>query len=95
MRLDRLDTTTVSEPANAIRAYIVSEILKDEEIELATDSSLIQEGLINSIGVMKLITFLSDHFGLELEDGDYDIDNFETLAAIHDLYRRRSGAAEA
>lgn len=78
-----------------LRTYITREILKNSDIELSEHSRLIQDGLINSIGIMKLITFLSDRAGVQFEDDDYKLENFETLSTIRGLIERRSAARTA
>lgn len=75
-----------------LRAYIAKEIVRNESVELSEDSQLIQGGLINSIGIMKLIAFLNERFGVQFEDEDYKLENFETLGTIRSLIERRSPA---
>lgn len=35
-------------------------------------TSLLDSGIIDSLGVLELMTFVSEKFGIELEDGDFD-----------------------
>ncbi len=72
-----------------VRDYIAREILKDNEIEIAPDRHLIRDGVLTSIGLMKLIEFLSDKYSIQFEDDDYNVENFETLHAIQMLLERR------
>lgn len=72
-----------------VRGYIARELLKDNEIEIAPDRHLIRDGLLTSIGLMKLIEFLSDKHSIQLEDEDYNVENFETLNAIQSMLQRR------
>jgi acyl carrier protein len=81
-------------PHDALRAYLLSDIIKNSAIELSDDTRLIQDGLLNSIGITKLVTFLSDSLGCKLEEDDYKVDNFETLGAIRRLLERRSAGVE-
>ena len=72
-----------------IRAFVANEILKSKDIALPDDRPLIQDGLLNSIDVMRLITHLSDHFGVQFQDDDYSLENFETINSIFALARKR------
>jgi len=36
------------------------------------DTSLLESGIIDSLGVLELMTFLGDKFGITLEDEDFD-----------------------
>ncbi|MGD2084796.1 MAG: acyl carrier protein [Candidatus Aminicenantes bacterium] len=74
-----------------IRSYLCTEVLKGvDENTIRDDKPLIQEGLIDSIGIMKLITFLTEKFKVELNDEDFNMDNFETLNNITTLVAQKS-----
>ena len=51
------------------------------------DESLLQTGLIDSLGMMDLIAFLESTFGVTLDDDDLVPTNFETVTAIASLVR--------
>ena len=38
----------------------------------SADTSLLESGTIDSLGVLELMTFVSERFGIQLEDGDFD-----------------------
>ncbi|HUG63468.1 MAG TPA: phosphopantetheine-binding protein [Methylomirabilota bacterium] len=52
---------------------------------------LIANGL-DSLAVLELITFLSETFGVEIEDGDFDVENFETVGNLVALVERKRAA---
>lgn len=76
-----------------IRTFILTHVIRNSTTELTDDTRLIQDGLLNSIGITKIVAFLSDTLGCTLEEDDYKSGNFETLATIRRLYERRSVAA--
>jgi acyl carrier protein len=73
-----------------IRSFITDQIVKSKDVVLTDDRHLIRDGLINSIDVMRLITFMTERFGATLEEYDYNLENFETLASIHALVEKRT-----
>jgi acyl carrier protein len=73
-----------------IRSFITDQIVKSKDVVLTDDRHLIRDGLINSIDVMRLITFMTERFGATLEEDDYNLENFETLASIHALVEKRT-----
>lgn len=75
-----------------IREFIAADIVKNKDIDLGTDRPLVADGLLNSIGIMKLIDFMSREFGIKFEDDDYSLENFETMQAILQLLERRQPA---
>ena len=49
---------------------------------LGNDDSLMGRGIIDSIGVMELVTFVQEEFGVTVEDDAITEENFGTIAAI-------------
>ena len=50
---------------------------------------LLESGAIDSLGFLELMTFLSDEFGIELEDEDFDASNLETAGQLADFVERK------
>ncbi len=66
-----------------LKAYFVERSAKARD--LSEDDSLLDKGLLDSMAIVKLITFLEERFGVVLGDEEFDPDNFETLRAIAQL----------
>jgi acyl carrier protein len=49
---------------------------------LGYDESLLEKGLIDSTGVLELVTFLQDHFGITVADDEIIPANLETVNGI-------------
>lgn len=64
-----------------IKSYIVDKIV-GEEIEIADDTSLFGEGIIDSLGNVKLISFLEKQYNISIEPGEITTDNFDTINQI-------------
>src|SRR5262245_33016943 len=67
---------SMTETENALRAFIAETYLYDgDAASLASDRSLIEEGLIDSTGVLELVSFLEERFGIEIADSEIVPDN--------------------
>jgi acyl carrier protein len=77
-------------PDDPIRTFVLTNVIKNSTVDVTDDTRLIQDGLLNSIGITKIVAFLSDTLGCKLEEDDYKSDNFETLGTIRRLYELRS-----
>ena len=64
-----------------IKQYIVDKIV-GEEIEIADDASLFSEGIIDSLGNVKLISFLEKQYNIRIEPGEITMENFDTINQI-------------
>jgi acyl carrier protein len=61
--------------AHAETESIIYEYLSKRFPKIATwsaETSLLDSGIIDSLGVLELMTFVSERFGIALEDGDFD-----------------------
>jgi acyl carrier protein len=79
----------VEEIKAKIRQHIVRRILlkKDEGI-LNMDDSLIKAGIIDSLGIQMLITFLEREYQIAIPEEELYPENFETINDIANLVTR-------
>ena len=63
-----------------LRDYICNTLLDGREI--ARDENLLLSGLLDSLGVMSLVTFIETKFAIEVPFEDVVIENFATLDAM-------------
>ena len=67
----------------AIEQFIVDEImLADNGTKIDPDESLISNGTLDSLGLLRLIAFVEEQFDVEVEDGEVVPDNFQSLNVI-------------
>ena len=77
-----------------IKQFILEEFLPDVgPEELAADHDLLADGVIDSLGLLKLIAWVEDRFALAVDDTALDPDNFRSIAAIDAFVTRASAAA--
>lgn len=83
-----------------ITEHVKSEFMKDHpDLELSSDLPLIQEGIIDSLGIFLLIGVLEKEFGVSVAPEDINLENFETIDAMKVLVAAKlslgsSGVAE-
>ena len=83
---------TGSDVAETIRSYLQEEFLYDRpEVRLDEDFALIEEGLIDSIGIFRLVNFLETTFGVTLGAHDMNLANFGSIRSIARLVASRRG----
>lgn len=69
--------------ASTIRQFIVDEFLPDIAAEqLAGDLDLIASGVIDSLGLLKLIAWIENHFQIAVDVTDMTPGNFSSVGAI-------------
>lgn len=50
--------------------------------DLSADTPLLSAGLLDSLGIVELMTFVSDELGFEISDDDFTPENFETVGSL-------------
>lgn len=79
-----------------VREFIAENFVMDEAAdELDADASLTQSGVLDSMGVLELIMFLEERFGIEVPDEDTLPENLDSVNRIADYVRRRTDGAQA
>jgi acyl carrier protein len=68
---------------DTIKQFIIEEFLPDVRTdELSVDEDLLADGVIDSLGLLKLIAWLEDRFALSVDDVALNPDNFRSVAAM-------------
>lgn len=75
--------------AERVRAFVADGFVLDPGAALADDTPLLQ-GRIDSVGLMELVTFVEDEFGVELAYEDIDEEHLGTIGRIAALVEERS-----
>ncbi|MBD3219902.1 acyl carrier protein [bacterium] len=77
-----------------IRDYIIENFLFGDASPLADDQmSLLDNGIIDSTGVMELVAFLEGDFGLSISDEELVPENLDSVANLAAFVERKQAAA--
>lgn len=62
-----------------IRSFIVENFLFGEDGNLKEDTSFLEEGIIDSTGILELVSFLEEEFSIIVEDEDLVPENLDSI----------------
>jgi acyl carrier protein len=65
-----------------VRKFITSNFYVASPEELTEDSSLLDQGIVDSTGVLEIIGFLEETFGIEVDDAEIVPDNLDSIGRI-------------
>lgn len=82
MRTDRLDDLPT-----ALEEMLQTEITYGQPV--AQDTDLLLTGLVDSVGVVRIVTWMEDHLEIEIDPVDVVLENFQTVALMVAYARRR------
>ena len=77
-----------------VRAFIVDNFLFGDGSSLKDDTSFLQERIVDSTGILEVITFLEDEFSIKIEDDELLPENLDSLKNIDAFLKRKLGNAE-
>ena len=65
-----------------IRVFVVDNFLFGEEGGLKDDSSFLKEGIVDSTGIMQLVSFLQEQYLIAIEDEELIPDNLDSIRKV-------------
>jgi acyl carrier protein len=84
--------------SSKVRDFVVKNFLFGDGASLKEDTSFLEEGIIDSTGILELIMFLEETYGIEIKDSELVPDNMDSLQSIARFVGKKTGriaAAEA
>ena len=73
----------------AVRQFLIEDVFYDKDLKnLGPDDSLLAKGLLDSLSILKTVTFCEEQFGITIPDEDVLPDHFESVRAIAKLVER-------
>ena len=84
--------------SSKVREFVVENFLFGDGESLQEDSSFMEEGIIDSTGILELVFFLEESFNISVEDDELIPENMDSLQSIAGFINRKlngSSAAQA
>ena len=75
-----------------IRSHILADFLfTRDETKLQNTDSFLEEGIVDSTGILELVMFVEETFGVQIEDEDIVPENFDSISQLAAYIRRKIG----
>lgn len=66
-----------------IKEFIITEVNPEANLQtLADDEPLIDSGIVDSLGVLRILGFLDEEFGIDLSGEEIKLERFRTVQTI-------------
>jgi len=90
--LGRSSMTSDRSVHQTLRAWIASELLADRpDVKVEDDTELLRSGFIDSLDIIRLVSFVHERFGIALSGVDVIPSNLRSVNVIAELIERRAG----
>ena len=76
---------------DAVRAFIVATFYIADEAHLDEEASLLEMGVVDSTGLLELLAFVEQQFGVRPDDGEIVPENFDGIGPLSRFIERKLG----
>ena len=86
----------MSSLAQEIRKFIIDNFLFGEnDGKLSDDGSFLDQGVIDSTGVLELVAFLEGQYGIKIKDDELDPENLDSINKLVSFINRKTQPSSA
>ena len=73
-----------------VKTFITTNFYVPEPASLRDDASLLDQGIVDSTGVLEIVQFLESDFGVKVEDTEIVPENVDTIARLAAFIARKT-----
>jgi acyl carrier protein len=77
-----MDSPAKDDPAELIYVFVKQRFPLATSKGLTSESSLLESGIVDSLGVLDLVGFIEEQFGIEVQDDDLVPEHFDSIDAL-------------
>ncbi len=81
----------MSDQKTKIKNFIIENFLFGNADGLEDSTSFLEEGIIDSTGVLELVTFLEEEFEIQIEDEELIPENLDSINYVSAYLERKMG----
>lgn len=76
-----------------VRQFVLSNFYVADPASLRDDVSLLDSGVVDSTGIMEVISFLEQTYHMSVDESEMVPENLDSIRAIGDYVQRKRAAA--
>jgi acyl carrier protein len=77
---------------SALAEFVRNELLHGRKVALTGDTDLLSAGIVDSLGILRLVAFMEERFGVRVPDEDVVFENFQSIQSMASYVSRLLGA---
>jgi len=78
-----------------IREFIVQNFLYGDGARLVDQASFMEDGIIDSTGLLELVAFLEETYQIKIDDDELIPENLDTIQNVASFLQRKLGAIQS
>lgn len=84
---------TSDSAAERIQRFIADDLLLGQDADFDHDDELLEEGIIDSLGLLEVVTFIETEFDVTVDDADVTLDAFGSVSRMADYVETVASAS--
>lgn len=81
----------MSEITDKVRVFIIENFLFEEDENLKEDTSFLENGIIDSTGILELVSFVEETFGITVEDEELIPEHLDSIGNVVQYVCKKQG----
>ena len=75
-----------------LKHFIAAELMYAEDDDLSSDEPLLGSGIVDSLGIMRLVSYIEEEFGVVVPEEELVPDHFQTVSRLAAFVQRLQAA---
>lgn len=72
-----------------VREFVIENFLYGDAGQIDNDTSFLESGIVDSTGILELVSFLEERFGIQVNDEELVPENLNSLSSIAGYIQRK------
>lgn len=86
-----MDQATVNSTEQRIHAFLTEKFPLARKTGVGRDTGLLEGGILDSLGILDVVSFLEAEFSIVVSDDELAPENFQTLGALSAFVLKKTG----
>lgn len=79
---------------DSVRQFIATNFYIGKSLSLKSETSLLDSGIVDSTGVLEIVLFIEERFGIQVGDHEMLPENMDSIGKIADFVARKVSVTE-
>ncbi len=76
-----------------LKEFFVKNRFISSTSEISEDDSLLENGIIDSVGMIELVSFIESKYDIKVDEDDLMPENFDSLKAIENFIKEKKNSS--
>src|SRR5712664_3396099 len=90
----RMNQTTTNSIEHLIQVFLLEKFPLARKAGIGKDTALLEKGILDSLGILDVVSFLESEFSMVVSDDELVPDNFQTLGTLSAFVLKKTGKSE-